>query len=407
MPGIGVLSNIGQLARCMREGGQGDVQIVARAAVAWRDGKIEWVGPERELPAEYSGAERFDAGGRLAIPGLVDCHTHLCFGGWRGDEFEQRILGKSYLDIARAGGGIASTLGKTRAASEDDLVERGSRFLSEMARLGVTTVECKSGYGLSLEDELKQLRAYRRLSTSQPLRIVPTLLAAHIVPPEHRENRDRYIDTVVNEIIPRAASEGLARFCDVFLEQTAFTHVEAERILRAGIEHGLRAKLHADQLSDGNGAALAADLRAASADHLEHISDEGARRMAEANVVAVTLPIASLYTHEAPLDARRLMRAGVKVAVATDFNPGSAPSFHLPLAMMLACTMNRLTPAEALKGATIHAAQAIGLDSEIGSVEPGKSADMVVIDAPDVNHWLYHFRANACVMALRAGKPVF
>ena len=258
------------------------------------------------------------------VPGLIDCHTHLAFAGWRAGEFEQRILGRSYLEIAEAGGGILSTVRATRAASQEDLYERSRLFLDEMLALGVTTVECKSGYGLSVDDELKQLAVYRQLAEDGPARIVPTLLAAHVVPPEYREDRGGYVDLVVELIIPAAAEEGLARCCDVFLEQSAFTREEARRILEAGNDAGLLGKLHADQLTDGGGARLAAEVGAVSADHLECISEEGIQAVADAGVVAVSLPIATLYLNQEPMPARRLIDAGAAVAVATDFNPGSA-----------------------------------------------------------------------------------
>jgi imidazolonepropionase len=350
---------------------------------------------------------RESAGGRLVVPGLVDCHTHLCFGGWRGDEFEMRILGASYLEIARAGGGIVSTMRHTREASEEDLIERGDGFLEEMRQLGVTTVEAKSGYGLSEEDELKTLRAYRALKSSQPTRLVSTFLGAHVVPPEYRERREEYVRLLIDRLIVKIADEDLASYCDVFVEDTAFSSNEARNILSVAKDHGLGAKLHVDQLSDGGGALLSAELGAASADHLEYASEAGIRAMAGSRTVAVALPLATLYLNEQKMPARRFIDAGVPVAVATDFNPGSAPSYHLPLALTLACTMLRMTPAEALKGATIHAARAIGMDGEVGSLEPGKKADFAVIDAPDVNHWLYHFRPNACVRTVIGGETVW
>ncbi len=402
-----VLADISVLATCRSSGGQADIHPIPDAALVWQDDTIQWVGPETELPSEYVGEERQSAVGRLVIPGLVDCHTHLAFGGWRADEFALRIEGADYLDIARAGGGIASTMRHTRAASEDDLAERAAGHLVEMRKLGVTTVEAKSGYGLTVEDELKTLRVYRRLAETQPTRIVPTLLGAHIVPPEFKADRAAYIRLLADEIIPQVAEKGLARFCDVFVEDTAFSPDEARTIFAAGTEHGLRPKLHADQLSDTDGAALAAEVGAASADHLEYISDEGIAAMAEAGVVAVSLPLATLYLNVRPLPARALIEAGVAVAVATDFNPGSAPSYHLPLAMMLACTMQRMTPAEVLKGATVIASQAVGMNDTVGSLEAGKRADFVVIDAPDVNHWLYHFRPNACVRTVIGGETVW
>lgn len=398
------LHNIRQLATCRAEGGQGDIHAIPDAALVWDDGTIRWVGPEAQLPAEFREAERLDAGGRLVIPGLVDCHTHLAFGGWRADEFEQRILGRSYLEIGGSGGGIASTVRHTRMASEQQLVLRAGGFLEEMLALGVTTVECKSGYGLDLDTELKLLRVYRRLAEEQPVRIVTTFLGAHIVPPEFRDDPEGYVSLLIQRMIPAVAQEKLAACCDVFVEESAFTVAQARRILTAGRRAGLAAKLHADQLSSAGGAELAGELGALSADHLEHISEAGIAAMAAAGVVAVSLPLASLYLRQPPMPARRLIRAGVPVAVATDFNPGSAPSYHLPLAMTLACTLQSMTPAESLKGATIYAARAVGLDQSTGSLEPPKAADFAIIDAPDVNHWLYHFRSNACVRTVIAGS---
>jgi imidazolonepropionase len=401
-----LLRNIGLLSACRAEGGQADIHQIEGGALAWDDGEIRWVGPASELPPEHDSEPGFDAAGRLVIPGLVDCHTHLVFAGWRAGEFRQRILGRSYLEIARAGGGILSSVRSTRTASEDELFERARYFLDEMRRLGVTTVEGKSGYGLSLEHEAKQLRVYRRLAEEGPTRIVPTLLAAHVVPPEFRDDRSAYVDLITDEIIPFAADEGLARCCDVFLEETAFSSDEAGRILEAGREAGLLPKLHADQLSDGGGARLAAEVGAVSADHLECVSDEGIRALAAGGVVAVSLPIATLYLDQSPMPARRLIEAGAAVAVATDFNPGSAPSYHLPLALTLACNLQRMTPAEVLKGATIYAARAIGMEDRIGSLEPGKAADFAVIDAPDVEEWLYHLRPNACLATFVGGRLV-
>jgi imidazolonepropionase len=401
-----VLANIGELCACRDEGGQGDVQPIAEAALVWEGETIKWVGPERELPAEYACHEKRDAGGRLVTPGLVDCHTHLVFGGFREGEFARRIAGESYLDIACSGGGIRSTVRATRAASRAELVEKALPVLREMASLGVTTVEAKSGYGLTTDDELKLLEAIAELAQKQPLELVPTLLAAHIVPPEFTDDRAGYVKLVVDRIIPEVGRRRLARFCDVFVEQTAFTLDEARLVLTAGLAHGLAAKLHADQLSQGGGAQLAAELGARSADHLEHASDEALARMAAAGVVAVTLPLASLYTFEPALACRRVIAHGVRVAVATDYNPGSAPSYHLPLALLLACTLSRLTPHEALKGATLYAARAVGLEHAIGSLEPGKQADFVVHDAPTANHWLYQFRGAPARLTVKRGMVV-
>jgi imidazolonepropionase len=400
---VNLLDNIAQLVTCRPDGRQDEIHPIADAALVWDGPTLLWVGPRADLPGAYAGATRFDAGGGLVIPGLVDCHTHLAFGGWRAEEFEQRLLGRSYLEIAAAGGGIARTMRLTRAATDETLAARATGFLREMLSLGVTTVECKSGYGLDREHELRLLRLYRRLAAAQPVRLVSTFLGAHVLPPEFRDDRAGYLALLTDDLLPLIGRESLASFCDVFVERSAFTVDEARGLLAAARRAGLRAKLHADQLSAGGGAELAAEVGAASADHLECASDAGIGAMARAGVVAVSLPLASLYLGQAPAPVRRWLAAGAAVAVATDFNPGSAPSCHLPFALTLACTLQRMTPAEALKGATIIAARAVGLEQSVGSLEPGKAADFAVIDAPDVTHWLYHLRANACRASVIAG----
>lgn len=402
-----VLRRIGTLATCAADGGQGEIHPITDAAIAWDAGTIRWVGREHDLPGEFRGWENWDAGGKLVIPGLVDCHTHLAFGGWRADEFEQRIAGKSYQEIARAGGGILSTVAKTRAAETSELSDRAATFLRGMTALGVTTVEAKSGYGLDLDQELRLLRIYRRLAGDGPARVVPTFLGAHTVPAELRDRRDAWIDLLIRRLIPAVATERLARFCDVFVEEGAFSIEESRRILNAARAVGLRPKLHADQLTAGGGAELAAEVGAVSADHLEHISDRGIAALAKSGTVAVSLPLASLYLNHDPLPARKLIDAGVAVAVATDFNPGSAPSFHLPFAMTLACTLQRMSPAEVLRGATLIAARAIGAEGEVGSLEAGKAADFALVDAESVNQWLYHLQPNACAMTVIGGKRVW
>ncbi|MFN0179495.1 MAG: imidazolonepropionase [Gemmatimonadales bacterium] len=399
-----VLGDIGRLYQCRAEGPQGAVHPIDRAALVWSGDQIRWVGAEADLPDEFRAAPRESAWGRIVVPGLVDCHTHLAFAGWRADEFGQKLGGASYLDIARAGGGILSTVAKTRAAEPAALVERCLGFLGEMRSLGVTTVEAKSGYGLSLDAERRILEVYREVATRYDGTLVPTLLAAHTFPPEYRDDHRGYVDLVVDRIIPEVAGAGLARFCDAFVEETAFSFEEGRRILEAGKRHGLRPKLHADQITNGRGAELAAEVGAASADHLEQVSPAGIDAMARAGVVAVSLPIASLYLNVAPLRARPLIEAGVPVAVATDFNPGSAPSYHLPLAMMLACTLQRMTPAEVLKGVTQVAARAIGLADRLGSLEAGRRADFVIVDAESVDHWMYYFRPNAAVRTVCGGR---
>jgi imidazolonepropionase len=402
-----VLRNIGLLATCAAGPGQGDAGAVSRAALAWEEGTIRWAGPEADLPAAWRESEPWDAGGRMVVPGLVDCHTHLAFGGWRAGEFEQRLAGRSYLDIAREGGGIASTVRATRALDEEALFARASGFLAEMARLGVTTVEAKSGYGLELATELRLLRVYRRLGRQGPQRIVSTFLGAHVVPPEYQGRRAEYVALLVEEILPRVVRDRLADACDVYVDDGAFGVEEARTILLAARARGLAPRLHADQLTGCGGAELAAELGARSADHLEYASEAGIARMAAAGVVAVNLPIAALYLGDPPMPARRFLAAGVQVAVATDFNPGSAPSYHLPLAMVLACTLTRMTPAEALQGATRVAARALGLEGAVGSLEPGKAADFAVIDAESPAQWLYHFRPNDCVLTVAGGRAIW
>lgn len=402
-----VLQNISQLAACPADGAQQDAGLIRNAALVWRNEKILWVGPHHLMPSQFSTESVTDCGGRLLIPGLVDCHTHLCFGGWRGDEFELRLSGVSYQEIAAGGGGIASTVAATRGASLGRLMRKTRTHLDGMLRLGITTVECKSGYGLDVDNELKQLEVYRRAGSLHPLTLVPTFLGAHIVPREFHHARGAYVRLLCDELLPEISRRQLAMYCDIFVEKGAFTVSEARQVLTAAKELGLGIKIHADQLSDGGGALLAAELGATSAEHLEYISADGIQALAKAGVVAVSLPLASLYLREGYMPARQLLDAGVAVAVATDFNPGSAPSYHLPLALTLACLNQRMTPAEVLMGATTVAARALGLQKTIGSLQPGYQADFALIDAPDLNHWLYHFRDNACVGVVKKGAWVY
>lgn len=401
-----VLRHISQLATCPANGPQQDAGLLGDAAVAWTGDTISWVGPSSDLPAEFSGEAAIDCAGKLVIPGLIDCHTHLCFGGWRGDEFELRLGGATYQEIAAAGGGIASTVSATRNASESELMSKAGAALDAMLELGITTVECKSGYGLDAVNELKQLEVYRLLDRNHHVDLVPTFLGAHMIPPEFRDCREQYVRLLCDELIPVVAGRGLAEFCDAFVEDGAFSLEEAREILTSAASHGLQIKIHADQLSDGGGALLAAELGAVSAEHLEYVSDEGIGALADSGTVAVSLPLASLYLNEPFIPARKLLAAGVPVAVATDFNPGSAPSYHLPLAMTLACLKQAMTPQEALNGATTIAARAVSAETRIGSLAPGYTADLAIIDMPSLNHWLYNFVPNACVAVLKNGRFV-
>jgi imidazolonepropionase len=403
---VPLLRNISQLATCPPDTPQQDAGLIKNAALVWTDGLVRWVGHHADMPAKFQDEPVVDCERRLVVPGLVDCHTHLCFGGWRGDEFELRLRGASYREIAQAGGGIASTVAATRGASLGELQRKAESILDEMLAMGITTVECKSGYGLDEANELKQLEVYRRLNDCHVIDLVPTFLGAHIIPPEYSDQRDRYVKLLCEELIPLIAREGLARFCDAFVEEGAYSIEEARQILSVAARHGLGIKLHADQLSDGGGAELAAELGATSAEHLEYVSETGMKALSKSGTVAVSLPLASLYLGEPCIPARKLMDLGVPVAVATDFNPGSSPSYHLPLAMTLACIQQSMSPQESLMGATTVAAKAVSLSDRTGSLLPGYQADLAIIDSPSLNHWLYHFRPNACISVLKNGNWV-
>jgi len=403
---VTVLYNIGQLATCSADAAQQDAGLIDNAALVFDHRQVVWVGPEKRLPERLDNHEHVDCRQRLVVPGLIDCHTHLCFGGWRGDEFEQRLRGMSYQEIAASGGGIASTVAATRSGTPEQLLDKALKALKGMLSLGVTTVECKSGYGLELSTEQKQLQLYRKLNELQAVDLVPTFLGAHMVPSEYQHRRDEYINLLCEVLIPAVSEQKLAQFCDIFVEEGAFSLEEAKRILTTAKQAGLGLKVHADQLSSGGGAQLAARLGAVSAEHLEYTDDKGISALAEAGTVAVSLPLASLYLRESYMSARKMLKAGVKVAVATDFNPGSAPSYHLPLAMTLACINQKMTPQEVLMGVTTIAARAIAAEPHLGSLLPGYKADIAIIDSPSVNHWLYHFQSNACCAVIKDGNWV-
>jgi imidazolonepropionase len=363
-------------------------------AVAVAQGRIAWIGPRSELPGPVDSlaAELRSAGGGWITPGLIDCHTHLVFGGNRADEFERRLAGESYADIAREGGGILSTVRATRASDEDGLAALARPRLRRLMADGVTTVEIKSGYGLDLDTELAMLRAARALGRQEPVEVVSTLLAAHAVPPEFRDSRGEYLALVTGPLMDAVADEGLADAVDAFLEGIAFTPDEVTRVFEAARAREIPVRLHADQLSDGGGAALAAAHGALSADHLEYTSDEGAAAMAAAGTVAVLLPGAWYTLGEArrpPVEAFR--RHGVPMAVATDANPGSSPVLSLLTVLNMACTLFRLTPEEALAGVTSNAARALGLAGDRGTLEVGKRADLAVWDVTrpaELAYWI-------------------
>lgn len=370
--------------------------LVEQGAVAIREGTIAWVGPAADLPDhELAPGDIWSAGGRLVTPGLVDCHTHIVFGGHRAAEFEQRLGGASYEEIARAGGGILSTVRATRAASLDDLVDAARGRLAQLAAGGVTTVEVKSGYGLTTDHELTMLRAARELGRTLPVDVQVTFLGAHTIPPEYRDNPDAYVDLVCDEMLPAVAVQHLADAVDAFCERIAFSPRQVERIFDRAHQLGLPVKLHADQLSDGGGAALAARFAALSADHLEHASSDGLAALAAAGTVAVLLPGATYFLRESarpPVD--ELRRLGVPMAVATDANPGTAPLLSLTLAANQACVVLGLTPAEALAGITRNAAAALGLEGRAGVLARGAAADLVAWDAEQPVELVYWMGRN-------------
>lgn len=404
-----LIRNIGLLATpegfCARRGpAQGQLRLLNNAWVLAEDGIIAAVG-QGEPPC---GAEQvIDAEGRLATPGLADAHTHLIFGGWRQDELADKLHGVPYLDILARGGGILSTVRATRAATEAELLEKGRRALLEMQRFGVTACEAKSGYGLETETELRQLRVIRQLGQECAMDLAPTLLGAHALPPEYQADREGYLRLLCEEMIPRAAAEGLARFCDVFCEEGVFTVEEARRILLAGKAHGLLPKLHADEIHPIGGSQLAGELGAVSAEHLIVCPEEGMERMARSGVIACLLPCTSLYLGASFAPARRLVEKGVAIAIATDFNPGSCPCLNLQLAMSLGCLYYRLTPEEVLTAVTLNGAAAMGLAGRLGSVEPGKQCDLALWDAPDLNYLCYRMGSNLCASVIKNAVRLF
>jgi imidazolonepropionase len=361
--------------------------LIESGFVAVRDGRIAAVGPIAEAPATERNV---DAEGRLLTPGLIDCHTHLVYTGSRAHEFELRLAGASYEDIARAGGGIAATVAATRAASENELLAATLARARVLLAHGVTTVEIKSGYGLSLERELKCLRVARRVGVELGITVRTTLLAAHAVPPEFKGRADAYVDQIVDDILPAAAKEQLADAVDAFCETIGFTPAQTRRVFEAARAHGLPVKLHAEQLSNQHGAALAAEFNALSADHLEHLDEAGIAAMARAGTVAVLLPGAFYCLRETklpPID--KLRAAGVPMAVATDHNPGTSPTLDAPLMMNMACTLFGLTPTEAIEGFTRHAARALGISATHGTIEAGKHADLALWNADSAAGLVY------------------
>ena len=408
-----LIVNIGELATPFGRnawGGADQRKRVERYRNAWilvEDGKVLTLGTgDPGGIKDQPDTEFLDAGGALVTPGLVDAHTHLVFGGYRQNELALKLKGVSYLEILERGGGILSTVAATRRASLEELLEKARKDLLEMLRHGITAVEIKSGYGLDRETELRQLRVVKRLREELPIDLAATYLGAHALPPEYKDRREDYIRLVCEEIIPEVAREGLAEFCDVFCETGVFTAEETGRILEAGKKYGLRPKIHADEIDAIGGSELTKKVGAVSAEHLIRCRESGIQAMKEAGTIACLLPATSFYLGAAYAPARQMIDAGVPVAMATDYNPGSCPSLNLQFVMNLGCLRYRLTPEEVLAAVTLNAAGAIGRADRLGSLEPGKQADLVIWDAPDLEYICYRMGSNLAKTVMKKGKIV-
>ena len=385
---------------------QGENRKYHNAAVLCEGGRIKAVYENGALPETGADAETIDAQGCLVTPGLIDAHTHLVFGGWRQNEIPLKLKGAGYLDILRAGGGILSTVRATRGADEGGLLARSRAFLDELLAQGVTTVEIKSGYGLDRDTELKQLRVIRRLNETHPMDAVPTYLGAHAVPEEYAGKSGEYIDFIISDMLPLIQREGLAEFCDVFLDTGVFGVGESRRLLTAARERGFGLKLHADEIDELGGSLLAGELGAVSAEHLIATGERGMAAMAKGGVIAVLLPCTSLYLDKSFARARDMIAHGIPIAVATDFNPGSCPSLNLGLCMTMAYLKYRMTPEEILSAVTINAACAVNRGRSTGTIEPGKKADMVIWNAEDMETLCYRMGSNLAGTVIKNGTTV-
>jgi imidazolonepropionase len=383
-----------------------DPDVLTNGVLLIRDGLIDWVGPAAELPPVPPDARVLDANGGVVLPGFIDSHTHLVFAGGREDEFEQRLRGLTYQEIAAQGGGINASVRHVRGASKEELKALARRRLDRLLSFGVTTVEVKSGYGLTSADELKCLEVIAELNAEGPLELVPTFLGAHAVPPEFRHDRAGYVRLLTDEMLPEVARRGLAEFCDVFCETGVFSLEESESILGRARDLGLRLKLHADELMPLGGAELAARLGAVSADHLLCITDRGIDALAEAGTVATLLPGTAFFLGVDYAPARRLIERGLAVALASDCNPGTCPTENLPLVGTMACTQMKMLPGEVVTALTLNAAAAVGRSDRLGSLEAGKQADLVVWDFPDYRHLFYYFGVSHVRHVVKRGRVV-
>ena len=404
-----LLTNIGMLATptgtAAKSGPeQGSIQILKDAWVLVEDGIIAQVGTG--AAPEAADAQVVDAEGKLVTPGLVDAHTHLIFGGWRQNELGMKLHGKTYLEIQNAGGGIQSSTNATRGSTEEELTQKAAKALDEMLSLGTTTVEAKSGYGLATEHELKALQVIKNLNERHVMDIVPTFMGAHLVPKEYKENRKEYIRLVCEEMMPLVAQQGIAKFNDVFCEADTFDVDEARQVLEAGLKYGLRPKIHADEIEAIGGSVLAGELGAISAEHLIVCPPEGIESLAKGGVIACLLPATSFNLGATFAPARDMVNAGVPVAMATDFNPGSCPCLNLQFVINLGCLKYRLTPEEVLTAVTLNGAAAIDMADKVGSVEPGKQGDLVIWDAPDLDYICYRLGSNLVKTVIKKGAVI-
>ncbi len=388
-----------KVGREMRELG-----ILEHATVFIEDGRFRWIGPaDRFSLPLHEDAHVVDASGLVALPGFVDAHTHLVFAGSRESEFAMRAEGKTYQEIAEQGGGILSTVQATRAATKKELKKLAGRHLDAMLQHGTTTVEIKSGYGLNEDTEIKMMDVINELADEHFMTIVPTFLGAHAIPPEYKSDPNKYVEIICERMLPYLAKRHMARFCDVFCEKGYFSVEQSREILEKARSFGIDIKVHADELAPSGGSKLAAEMKAISADHLEHIDDAGIDQLRSAGVVAVLLPGVSFFLNHAFAPARKLIDAGIPVAIASDFNPGSCMSFSMPLMMTLACTQMKMTPEEAITACTLNGAAALKLSDTLGSIEVGKQADMVLYDLPDYRFLAYHFGVNQVKTVIKRG----
>jgi len=382
------------------------LKIIKDAALAIKKGKIIAVGKTAKIKAEFEATQAIVAKGKTVVPGFIDPHTHLVFAGSREEEFELRLKGATYMEIHRKGGGILKTVRETRRANERELVENCKKTLDIMLKHGTTTLEAKSGYGLTVDDEIKCLKVMQQLNKAHSVTIVPTFLGAHAISPEYEKQPEKYVQLIVDKMIPAVANRGLAEFCDVFCEKGVFNIEQSKQILTAGKKHGLKPKLHADEFTPSGGAELAAEIGAVSAEHLLYTSDKGLKMMAQSGVIAILLPAASFtLMTEKHADARKMIEMGVPIALGTDFNP-SCWVENQQLVIGLACRQMKMTPAEALTASTINAAHAINRADEIGSLEPGKKADVLILDVPNHGFLGYRFGVNLVSKVIKEGKIV-